>query len=86
MTCRNPPSGFGGRGRGVGHFGGDETGEGDDHFLPLGGEALRILERELRLLNDLVQLGKEILLVHFRSHPRSTRTRTLAHLFPAVPS
>ena len=62
---RRRGSGVGRSRGGMRHFGRDEAGEGDDHLLPLGGEAPGILQRELRLLDDLVQLCDEVVLVHF---------------------
>jgi predicted solute-binding protein len=38
----------------MGHLGADEARERDDHLLAFGGEALRILQGELRLLDDLI--------------------------------
>jgi hypothetical protein len=47
------------------HLCANESRERDDESLPLAGEAFRILQCELRLLDDLVQLRDYVVLVHF---------------------
>jgi hypothetical protein len=47
------------------HLGGNEARERDDEPLALAGEAPGILQRELRLLDDLVELCDYVVLVHF---------------------
>src|SRR5580765_2212039 len=47
------------------HLGGNEARECDDEPLALAGEALGILQRELCLLDDLVELCDYVVLVHF---------------------
>ncbi|HEV3410338.1 MAG TPA: hypothetical protein VG095_08590, partial [Chthoniobacterales bacterium] len=80
-SCRNANSGVGLRRGALLHLGADEARKGDDHSLALGDETLGILQRELRLFDDLVQLGDEILLVHLRTVARMMRSQASKSFF-----